>query len=279
MNILVDHYLNKEDSQSVYLYRALKEFKNIKTFYWPSRQISTYDIFDDTKPDVFITHCGAMDYELGFYLEDNQVEDLLILLATFNNQPQQNKEYFQEVEQSISGKIKKNLYLLSDQNLGLSTIKTIKLNHCADTNVIDQKIKYQIPVAYFVTDSKDIGRENHKSYHYISNTIGQADICLEQITLSKLFCNYDKIIFKNMTSFSQAFFDAIYKCKEVYYTTNTKDIDTQCEKLFGQVLNINNKNVDFTKVKERVMAKHLPINRVRTLLSQLPINQNIFTEV
>ena len=179
MNILVDHYLNKQDSQSVYLYKTLKSMKNLNTFYWPSRQISTYDIFDDTKPDIFITHVGAMDYELGVYLEDNKISDkLLILLATFNNQQKEDKEHFQQIEEGITSKIKKNLFLLSDQDLELKTIKTIKMNHCADTSIIDQKLKYQIPVAYFVDSNRDIKTEKEKSYHYISNTIVEADICL-----------------------------------------------------------------------------------------------------
>jgi hypothetical protein len=264
----------------VYFYKALKEIKNLNTFYWPSRQISTYDIFDDTKPDIFITHVGAMDYDLGVYLEDNKISDkLLILLATFNNQPKEDKEYFQQIEESINSKIKKNLFLLSDQDLGLKTIKTIKMNHCADISVIDQKLKYQIPVAYFVDNNKDINKEKEKSYHYISNTIAEADICLEQISLARLFNNYNKIVFKNIKMFSQCFFDALYRCKEVYYTTEDRNIDEHCEKLFGQVLNINNNNVNFEKVKQRVLEKHLPKNRIKSLLSQIPINQNIFTEV
>lgn len=280
MNILVDHYLNKQDSQSIYLYKTLKGMKNLNTFYWPSRQISTYDIFDDTQPDIFITHVGAMDYELGVYLEDNKMADkLLILLATFNNQPKEDKQYFQQIEDSIQSKIKKNLFLLSDCDLGLKTIKTIRMNHCADTNVIDQKLKYQIPVAYFVNSSKDIKTEKEKSYHYISNTIAEADICLEQVSLARLFNNYNKIVFKNIDTFCQSFFDALYRCKEVYYTTKDRNVDEHCEKLFGQVLNINNSNVNFEKVKQRVLEKHLPENRVKTLLSQIPINQNIFTEV
>ena len=67
MNILIDNYLNKEDSQCLYLYHAIKSLdeNQVKAFYWPSRDISTYDIFDDTKPDIFISHAELWTMNLA----------------------------------------------------------------------------------------------------------------------------------------------------------------------------------------------------------------------
>ncbi len=97
--------------------------------------------------------------------------------------------------------------------------------------------------------------------------------------LASAMSNYNTIVFPNLTEFQQSFFDALYRSAEVYYTGDSVEIDKESEKIFGQSLNIKNKSVDFDAVKKVISEKHLPKNRVKTFLSQLPINQNIFTEV
>lgn len=281
MNILIDNYLNKEDSQCLYLYHAIKSLdeNQVKAFYWPSRDISTYDIFDDTKPDIFISHCGAMDYELGVYLEDNKeiADNLIIVMSTFGG-GEQTKEYYQRMDTMLKSKRIGNVYLMSSKDLELKRLKGIKINHCVDDNVKPDKLNYQIPCAYFVNNQDDVTGEDDSSYHYISNTISGVDICLEEIKLAKLYNNYNKIVFKNLNKFNQCFFDALYQCKEVSYTSDDKNVDNICNSLFGQVLNVNNKDIDYKKVRQRVKEKHMPYNRVKTLLSQLPINHNLFSK-
>lgn len=281
MNILIDNYLNKEDSQCLYLYHAIKSLdeNQVKAFYWPSRDISTYDIFDDTKPDIFISHCGAMDYELGVYLEDNKetAENLIIVMSTFGG-GEQTKEYYQRMDTMLQSKRIGNVYLMSNKDLGLKRLKGIRINHCVDENVKPDKLNYQIPCAYFVNNQDDVTAESDKSYHYISNTITGVDICLEEIKLAKMYNNYNKIVFKNLKKFNQSFFDALYQCKEVSYTSDDENVDNICNNLFGQVLNVNNKDVDYEKVRQRIKEKHMPHNRVKTLLSQLPINHNLFSK-
>ena len=118
-----------------------------------------------------------------------------------------------------------------------------------------------------------------RSYHYLSNSNGIGDVSLPQQTLSSLYSKYNEIVFDGYDTFDQSFFDALYRTPEVYYISDDKKLDELSEKLFGCVLNYNNKGkIDFTKVKEVLKEKHLPKNRVKQLLSQLPINQKEFID-
>ena len=82
MNILIDNFITQVSTQSLYFYHELKKNTNIETYYWPSKNISTYDIFDDTNPDLFISHCASLNYELASYLDDNGNTDMIIALST-----------------------------------------------------------------------------------------------------------------------------------------------------------------------------------------------------
>ena len=87
MNILIDNFITQVSTQSLYFYHELKKNNNIETYYWPSKNISTYDIFDDTKPDLFISHCASLNYELASYLDDNKNKDIIIALSTSGINP------------------------------------------------------------------------------------------------------------------------------------------------------------------------------------------------
>lgn len=274
MNILIDNFLTREDTQCLYLYHELKNMENTNVYFWASKNISTYDIFDDTKPDIFVSHVSAINFELGSYLDDNKQKDkLIIVLSTYGVDPESiiNLEHHIEKEQK--------LFLMHRGKLNTRKLKTIDINHCVDPNLKQMKFEYSnIDTGYFVKSNEDIKQESG-CYHYISNMADNADICLPEQSMATTYSNYKQIIFKNLGEFNQAFFDALYYCDKVYYTPYDKSIDEISEKMFGQVLNINNKRIDFDKVKHIIKEKHMPKNRVKTIMSQLPINQNLFNKV
>jgi hypothetical protein len=274
MNILIDNFVTKEDTQCLYLYHELKKMQDANVYYWPNKNISTYDIFDDTNPDIFISHVGAINFELASYLDDNKQKDkLIIVLSTYGVTPESIIQLEHHVEKE------QKLFLMHEGKLNSRKLKTIKVNQCVDPNLKQLKFEYSnIDTGYFVKSNSDI-KEKNGCYHHISNIADNADICLEEKSMGSMYNNYKRIIFKNLSQFNQSFFDAIYYGGEVYYTSDDKSIDDISEKMFGQVLNINNKSVDFDRVKNIVKEKHMPKNRLKTIMSQLPINQNLFNKV
>lgn len=274
MNILIDNFITQVSTQSLYFYHELKKNTNIETYYWPSKNISTYDIFDDTKPDLFISHCASLNYELASYLDDNKNKDIIIALSTSGINPKK----LIELEAEFSKDMQFKVFFFGRQNIKLSRSKNIIVNDCVDDNTKTNDYKHRIPLGYHIKDSQGFPSES-SSYHTMSNVMKEVDVSLDQMKLSSVVANYDRLVFPNLTEFNQSFFDALYRVPEVYYTGDSQEVDIQSEKIFGQSLNIKNKSVDFDAVKKVVSEKHLPKNRIKTLLSQLPINQNIFTEV
>lgn len=280
MNILIDNYVTPSQTESMYLYHSLKNMNGINAYFWPTKKISAYDIFDDTKPDIFITHISLFDFEIMTYLTDNDL-DIPIVLSLLETTVAYQESVRKQLVDINESNITKNLFVLSSKKGDNSTgMKEIVLPHCADTNISDYiKLENKIPVAYFINSEK-VKEEKEGSYHYISNNIESADVCLAENVLASMMSIYEEIVFEDLKRFDQPFFDALLKCDKVSYKSSDKKLDELSEKIFGDILNCNNSNnVDYKKVKEIVNKKHLPYNRVKTLLSQLPINQNIFTEV
>ncbi len=116
MNILIDNFITQVSTQSLYFYNELKKNNNIETYYWPSKNISTYDIFDDTNPDLFISHCANLGYELASYLDDNNNKDIIIALSTSGINPKK----LIKLEDEFSKDMKFKVFFFGRQDIKLS---------------------------------------------------------------------------------------------------------------------------------------------------------------
>ena len=91
-----------------------------------------------------------------------------------------------------------------------------------------------------------------------------------------MYKNYDEVIFEKIENFiTQSFFDALHQCNKVYYEYAASEVEESIRKIFkleGNVLDYNNESRldNFESIKSIVEEKHKPINRVKTILSQLP---------
>ena len=281
MNILVDSFVNSESTESLYWYEEINKIESINTFYWPNVDISAYDVFYDTKPDLFLTHIDrigfAVDsnhsYEVIHYIKNN---DIKVFART-----EPNERCIHQVKnlcEFLDKKDRSKITLISTDRQ-IDRWKVINLLPAADSNLLHRNpVQFDIPTAFFVEDNANI--KSTGSYHTISNTLEKADIMMPEHLLCPMYKNYHTIIFKNISQFKQSFFDAICFGNKVYYENNNDKIDSLSEKIFGQNLNIANKdNIDHNKLKEDTLQKHTSTRRVNQLLSQLPINQELFTGV
>ena len=261
MKILVDNYLNNEHTQPLYFYESLRSIEGIESYYWPNEG-SAYDTFDDIKPDIFISSINC-SYEKVHYVQRSNMSHVI---NTDGGEVHPNfKKAFGDKTTYIS--------FVSNPN-------SLRIMHCADTNLLksEDNLTFNIPTAYFITKDSEVNDKH--SYHKISCTYEKTDIMLPEYQLFSLYRHYDKIIFRDIENFSQSFFDAIITCDNVYYENSDDSLDELSKKIFKQVLNIKNKeNVDAKSVREHVLKNHTCNNRTKSLLSQLPINQNLFAEV
>ena len=151
--------------------------------------------------------------------------------------------------------------------------------HDININENTNSVEYNIDRGIFVNSTDDL-KKYSGSYHYISNNQKlkeKIDIVLPTHMLIPLYKNYKEIIFTNIENdnIPQSFFDAIMLCDKVYCENLTKETDEMLKKFFklGDYsfdYNSQSRLENFAQVKAFVKEKHLPINRAKTILSQIP---------
>jgi hypothetical protein len=278
MKIIVQDYTSTHSSESRLLYSELNTYDQIQAFFWSHEEkTSLYDMMDSINPDFIIVNAYAVNNDLVHYLAFNKVSTRIILKI---NDHIKNEE-LKLVENNDFTKKYVDLAICSRNDV---KVKHVKMLPCVDTNVPPINLPRKIPLC-IINETGSITPEllgNNKSFHIMSHSEKQhnhADISGASIQLCGLYKNYDKIIFDQIEDFEQPFFDALYRCDEVYFCSNNKELSEKSTRLFGQDLSINNTDVDFKIVQQRLEEKHMPRNRTKQLLSQMGIDQSIFTEV
>jgi hypothetical protein len=278
MKIIVQDYTSTHSSESRLLYSELNTYDKIEAFFWNHEQkTSLYDMMDSINPDFMILNAYAVNNDLVHYLTFNKVPTRILLKINDNIKDDELKL----VEHNDFTKKYVDLAICSRENI---KIKSVKLLPCVDTNVPPINLPRKIPLC-IINETGNITPsllQIDKSFHIMSHSEKQnnhADISGASIQLCGLYKNYNQIVFDQIENFEQPFFDALYRCDKVYFCSDKKELSEQSVKLFGQDLNIDNTNVDFKKVKQKLEEKHMPKNRTKQLLSQMGIDQSIFTEV
>ena len=276
MNILIQDYTDNICSESRLLFIESKKNHKINTYlYNPQDNKSIYDTIDSTNPEYILTDVRFVTPDLVHYLTYNNVGKIIILKIPESI----SNEDYEKV--TTSDFFKKHVFLTINGRGQHKDIRNVNIKPCVDDNIPTIKLKRNIPLAIILNDNTipQSLAESERSYHCVSFKQNQnADMQGPNISIAGIYGNYDKIIFDSIDSFEQPFFDALYRSKEVYFTSSNKKLGELSEKLFGYNLELNS-SVDFEKVKNKIKEKHMPCHRLKTLLSQMSIDQSLFMEV
>ena len=276
MKRIIQDYTTNKCSESRMIYAGLQNNPSIQPYFWGEKDnISAYDLMDSVKPDLILINALRTNQDLVHYLAYNNTGKNIILKIP--------DDVTQDQLVKISGNdFVKNHVLMTISKSSIGKIRNIKLNACVDNNIQDITLRNKIPLC-IVTETGDVSPElltRSNSFHILSNTQEKGvDLFGPNVTVAGLYKNYDMVIFDKIKKFEQPFFDSLYRTK-TFFTSDNSDILEKSVAMFDQNLNIQNeKDVDFTKVKNRLEEKHMSTNRVKQLLSQMPIDQSVFTEV
>lgn len=77
MKILFDNYGGNFSTEPHYMYKALQEVQ-VDATVWANKNISTFDMFDSYKPDVFVTHYSLLTSDTVKYLQQNKSIELVL---------------------------------------------------------------------------------------------------------------------------------------------------------------------------------------------------------
>lgn len=279
MKTLIQNYTSTLSTEPMYINRCLTE-TGFESVLWTEPNISAFDAFDYTKPDLFVGHYKFLTQDIVKYLAGSNVS--LALNVTGANQ--------QEIEQ-IDGLVDmgidmplvfSNLY----QPATVSKTKKAKFIHLYPATDIFLPVnnvpEYEIDTCIItvengppLSEAKVMARP--ESYHVFSfnNGSGYADFELDIASMTSFYRRYKKIHIAgdiNLVT-SQVLFDAMLKANDV----NLKVPASQQAKL-DEILSLlfveTPEKKDLKEIlRDQVKNKHNCFRRVARLCRSLKIKE------
>ena len=250
MKVLISDYTSNESSEPLYLNTVLNTI-GCSSSLW-SRNISAFDMFDLTKPDLHITHHSMLTKDLATYLKDAQI-DLVINITGLNQQQ------LSQLEIVLTDyNIKPKFFFINYHHHGLeSKTNIVTILHGVDLFLGQSEIQYNIDYGIFINNETQI-TDFKDSYHYVTNNdklTNTADIFLPIYRLNNLYCNYNYIVFKYFDNiFPQAFFDAaFYNGNVLFDIHNRTNLDNQLVKLLQLENKCNINDLNSANIKDIIL--------------------------
>lgn len=273
MKFLISDYSSPDNTEALYFNTTLNYIGCMSTIW--KHDISAFDIFDITQPDIYITHINMLHNDSIAYLSQNKNVDLILNITGIKNTDLNKLDSILK-EQNITPKF----YFSNNPNHNLESKNNIMtILHGTDLYLTPSKdIEYNIDCGIFVSIPENV-KPHGETFHYISNNKSMeniADIVLPITNLSSIYGNYNKLIFKYFNSyFNQVFFDASYYGKSIYIDTVDSSHTNALSKLLGEdnLCNLNNENSGI--INHIIKKKHTCLHRTKTLISQLSAKDQI----
>ena len=255
MKFLIYNYGNVWNTEPNYFNAGLSLIEGVQSFIFDPNQ-SVYDNFDKTKPDVLITRIYLLSRDVLSYISENKKIKLVI------NCDGSDKKAIDKLSNLLSEMgIDASFFGSEDKN---TESKYVKILSGADIFLPKSPQEYSIQKLIFVNDASQIGQRDG-TYHFATtnqNIANLVDIFAPIAVLNSIFSNYNEIIFSDGSYIgSQLAFNAIYSgTKVIFATQDNKDLDKIDSIFKGQ------------KLLSSVKNKHTCLHRLKSLLSQLSLN-------
>jgi len=278
MNFTIFNYSSTDKFQPLYLHESLTKTDGCNSYVFGDTS-KIYEIYDNNKPDYSIVSALRTNYEhLMHYNKntDNKIKHILNLdgvpeehvgpLRTFLK----NEKELQVV-----------LTFSTDDKFKSADLPCpfVKIISCADIYLPTSQKYFDISKLIIVSVESD-KKEYDGDYHTFNlfNENDVADIKGNNMFFTKICNNYSEIIFRNIDAdnIPEAFFTSLSLGVLTYFDN---DDEEKARKLQSTLQNIFDKDTKFDynnkgdynidAIKETIKKKHTPVNRVKTILSQL----------
>jgi hypothetical protein len=271
MRFLIDNYANSESTEPYYLNATINNIEGCESHLWNRNQLGAYDVFDLTKPDIFIAQKDNISLDALKYMSQNKNISMIINVTGFGN------DELLGLENAIQ---QYSLNIPFVFNNGIEKLKSNKINIMNILKGADiylsavDKLDYQIDKGIVVQKKSQIDYSYSGTYHYLSTSeslVKDVDIVQPVMRIQNIYANYSEIIFKPFYgSIPQMFFDAVLNHSNVSYecdgTEKSKLMNEKIKSVLGE---------DRSEWQKSVKLKHTCLNRTKSLLSQLPCNDAI----
>lgn len=278
MNFTIFNYSSPDKFQPLYLHETLRNTDGCNSYVF-SDTAKIYDVYDNYQPDYSIISATRTNYEHLMHYNTNskkRVKHIINLDGIPEEHIEPLRGFLKKTEElevvltfSTEDKFKK-------ANLPCPFVKVMS---CADIYLPTSHKYFDISKVVVVSKQSD-NKEYEGDYHTF-NVVNQdkiADTNGNNMFLSKICPNYSEVIFRNINSSNipEAFFTSLYLGKHTYFDNDdenqAQELQSSLENIFDKdtVFDYNKKgNYNLDKVRDKVNKKHTPINRMKTILSQL----------
>lgn len=272
MKILFHNYAHALSTEPLYLHNALVK-TGINSVLWANREISTYDIFDTQKPNIFVTHFQAFTHDIMSYLkENNSCEIVMNVTGASQSQVDLIEQTFSEYKlkcpflftNDFDSKIKSKLNLITMYpaadifNMDYGPFRDVGVPEAIISNKFDEKVENYIA-------NKEVF---HLLYITGEELDSHFDMRVNVQTLPQIYKIYQKVVLigDNDICCSQLFLDMNLSCKKVEVQSENQD---GFKKMLNEMfVESDNENIQ-EEIKSQIKSKHTPFHRASRLMKHL----------
>ena len=276
MRILVQNYSSPISSEPLYLNQTFSMSDDIESTLWSPNNISTFDMFDRFKPDVFICHHMGMINDIVSYLAYNKNIKLAINISNIEkDELKVLEDIFSKNEISCSVMFSNN-YDFVDQEKP-ERYKYEKILPCADIYFAQSDVpEYKLDALLLSnkhSEQLDNLSKKYETCHKMSLSVEQDenfDMNVNVIMLSSLYNKYEEVVISAPVdiAFSQVFFDAFLKSEKV-----SVKLPPEQNELFSKALSELFKETEeenmLENIRNQIKENHTCVNRAKQLIGAI----------
>ena len=273
MKMLLQNYSTPLSTEALYLHRCMVESKCDAVF-WADKNISTFDIFDATSPDVFLTHFRFITQDIMKYLSDSNIEVVLNITGADN-------QMINQIEQEFaSRKIKSKLFFTNTHELmsplNKSQTKLINILPGLDIFVPKQNVPpFNLSTCIVTSGNTDTIKsftEKEESYHTIGIGTDEKDFDfnIDIASFISIVDRYRKALLVDdlHVVFSQLFFESTFRCPSTILQVPDNQKET-LNKILATLFHEQEADNISEAIKGQIKRKHTCFNRTIRLLKAI----------
>ena len=273
MKMLLQNYSTPLSTEALYLHRCMIESK-CDAVLWADRNISAFDIFDATNPDIFLTHFRFITQDILKYLSGSNIDVVLNITGADNKMINQIETDF------ASRKIKTKLLFTNSHEimspLNKSQTKLINILPGLDIFVPKQEVTpFNLPTCIVTSGNTDTIKsftDKEESYHTIGIGTDEKDFDfnLDIASFISIIDRYDKALLVDdlHVVFSQLFFESTFRCPSTILQVPDNQKET-LNKILATLFHDQEADNISVAIKEQIKRKHTCFNRTARFLKSI----------
>lgn len=277
MKILFDNYITLTSSECSYFNGVLRR-AGVESLFWSDKRISTFDILDSTKPDVFVTHYRQVTQDLIKYLSNTTKIDLVLNISGSTESEVNALENFLS-----SNNVKCSLMFSGDVDAAKPKgVKYDEILPAADlffpmNSPGQRKIDFGVVCQSSNSDLVSNFTKDKDVYHTLGvnqEEISDTDLQVNVKTVTDISQIYSTIVLAGDIRFvsSQLFFDLLLRANKCSVITNPSQQE-KWGKFIERIFNMPKDWKEQESMKEllrsQVLQRHTCYNRTERLMKLL----------